>query len=73
MRFRLRTLLILLVVGPVVLAGLWCAYITPSLPDRGILPPQPVVRPGLNVAGLVIFVALPLIVLAARRFLNRQH
>jgi hypothetical protein len=70
LRYRLRTLLILLALGPVVLAGIWCAYTTPPLWDGPYFgPPPPALRPGLNVSGLVLAASLPVIVLAARRLI----
>jgi hypothetical protein len=71
MRFRLRTLLILLVIAPVVLAGLWVAYVTPSLnsaPYIGPLPPP--IRPGINFVGIAVVSLLMPAVLAARRLLK---
>src|SRR5262245_57791407 len=74
MRFRLRTLLILLAVGPVILTGLWCAYLTPPLDRSPYFGPLPsAIRPGLNIVGLVILASLPLVVVAARRLIYGQR
>ena len=68
--YKLRTLLILLAVGPIVLSGLLCAYMAPSLSDGPYFgPPPPAIRPGLNVPGLIITALLPLIVLGVKRFI----
>jgi hypothetical protein len=67
MRYRLRTLLIAITLGPIVVAGIWCAAITPPLYNAPYFgPPPPAIRPGLNVAGLLILISLPIIVLGAR-------
>ena len=72
-RYKLRTLLILMAVAPVVLAGLWVAYVTPSPPYRGLhVGPPPLIRPAINFGGIAVLVLLVLAVLAARRFL-RPH
>ena len=69
MRYRLRTLMIVLALGPMVLVGIWTAYKTRPLPELYIGPLPPAVRPGLNIAGLVIMLLLPLIVVGARRII----
>jgi hypothetical protein len=72
-RYKLRTLLILLAVVPIVLAGLWVAYVTPLPPYRG---PQigspPLIRPAINFAGIAVCALLVPAVLTARRFLRPQ-
>ena len=70
-RYKLRTLLILLAVGPVVLAGLWVAFVTPSPQTRGFHTGlQPLIRPAINFAGLSVLGLMVPAVLLARRLLR---
>jgi len=70
MQFRLRTLLVALILGPVLLAGIWHPYTTAPLGQLHYLGPRPpAIRPGLNVPALIIAACLPLAVLAARRLI----
>ena len=64
MRYRLRTLLIVLALGPPLLAGLWLA--------RDVAQVLIVTGPGVLIAGLLIYIALYVVLgLCISGLLNR--